>query len=1325
MSQTFLELEVFVVERIVTLEGCPSPVGLSSSLSLSVPFPREQTEVELLLGSNHLWKVLQDGESNTFKKLTDSWGIVRTKFGDVPMGVPPARVRSTVQEDFQIQSFLTGPEQLALAVEHMWKLEELPHDSSDTSLTRDEVLAVEKIKQIMSFDWCVGRFTTGLLWRGEPELINNFNAARSRLETLLRKLRKDPKQKDAYVRAMNEFIEMGVVRLVDDPRGDDPLRTDLYYLPHRGVYDESKLSTPLRPVFDASHKTATGKSLNSCLLSGPPLQLNIVSIELRFRTRRIALVGDISKMFLRIAVLLKDQSFLRFLWKDPDDVTGKPKIYSFTSLIFGAVDAPFQAITALQTLVNEVLGYLDKEGLDEPDLRVACEVIRLETYVDDITTSGNTVDEVILKYKGLTRLLDHGGFKVKKWATNSPAVLREIPEESRSPFASRKVAKGFVKEISLPISTLGLRWHPDEDVLTFDQYDHLAECNEDTKTSVASLLAKLFDVLGLISPFILRARVIMKETFKEKLGWRDSLTGPLLASWHQWVQQLGSLKNLRFQRHIPLNEDSEIHIFGDASTEAGFGAAVYVRNPLDARRKKFHADLLMAKSRVAPMKEMTIPRLELKAAVLCAELGQQLVNDLGIDKAKITCHGDNQVSLYWLKKEPRMLIPFVANRVEKVQGYGFPFRYVRTDENPADIASRGCDVRDLNCDLWLHGPAFLSKPKSEWENVVLDGSKIDASEGMRKQHVFTFLSKPEPLIRLRGEDGDVDALDLLEYHSSHERLLRATAKRYAMLDSWKANMRTPKDGRKDNPRPKSMFDLLPVHFRKAQIFWVHFVQMDVYEEEIAHLDQGEPVPKHSKIRPLCPVLDADNELGLPLLRLGSRLALSQMSYKSKHPLILPRHHRYTQILGESVHLQRAHPGIEWLHVHLRQTYWIPQGRQFCRSITRHCTQCRKLNADRAGQLMAPLPADRINIAPAFSVVGIDYTAAVQMKPEDYGPELDKKGRPFRIPGYIVVFVCMITRAIHLEVVRSNSTEEFVMAFKRFVNTRGWPVKVYSDNAKTFKSAERNLNDVVKNANQALAANDRYDFEWIYSTEYAPNTGGAWEAAVKLIKHPLIKTVGTASLTYVELLTFCKVVEGQVNDRPLFAAADDSLEAVTPSQLVNNRKIRPFVDKFIDAKVPKLADTPLEERWKLHNALAQSFWKTWQSAYRVTLHNRAKWDTKQPSVRVGDLVLVEEELKKRNDWKLARVVELMTDRRGDGHVRTVKLTVGPIERKHWAGHHVTKDALEDAKPIDSKGKKGVIRKTPPKLFTRSVRQVFPLEITADRGGDAKSKPHKRV
>ena len=1262
-----IEIEAYVINEIMTTPEYPLPPG-NSKTKLNDVFPRPPVDVSMIVGNQQLWKVVKGG----MQRISPSLVLMDTLWGKVPVGQVALQTQS-IQEKILPKVFMSGTEKLASVLERMWKLEEFPLDHVGGSMSRDEVLAVQRIEDLLFHDKESGRFQTGLLFREDPKLINNFKSAAARLESLCRKLRKEQELKVAYCAAMQEFFDLGVAEEVHDIHCSDPMRTDLFYLPHRPVYDVNRSSTKCRPVFDASAKTANGNSLNSCLLAGPPLQLNILSIAMRFRLRPIALIGDISKMFLNIDVRREDRDYLRFLWKDPDDTKASVRIFRFNSLIFGATDSPFQAITCLQKLVQEAL----KDPNLHEDAKWACHIIKNDTYVDDVTTGGNTVDEVLQRAEALIQLLSNGHFFVKKWASNSPEVLQALPGESCSPLDVVDLGRGFEEGVSAPVSTLGTRWSPREDVLIFDQFGDLATSNEDTKTSVASLLAKIFDPLGLVSPFVLKARKVMKETFIQKINWKESLSSELLDPWHEWVEDTKNLSILKFPRYIPFNETSEIHIFGDGATTCGYGVAVYVRTFIEATGE-FVSHILMAKSRIAPMKEIAIPKLELKACLLAAEIAQQILSDVDVQPDRIFCYSDNEVALWWLTKNPRVLVPFVANRVEKIQKWGHSFAYVPTHENPADLASRGTDVSTLGESLWLHGPEFLTRPRCEWPVQKIDWnavrSKAEAHDGIRKTKIFSYQTRVQPL--QRASKFDISSLhDLSAFVPNARKLLGITAFCFKYIDVLKKKMRG------EIPRYGGHIPL-GRYLERAKIYWIHLVQVQKFAQDIQALETGKKALHSGRLTELAPYLDRDNDLNLPVMRVGGRLARSNLQDEAKHPFILPKDHPFTKALVWGAHVDNVHAGIDWLHYYLRQEYWILSSRQIIRSLVKNCTVCRRLNATRGQQQMALLPEARVNPEPGFTHTGVDYTGQIQLRKTPHGKVMEV--------GYIAVFTCLTTRAVHLEVVQSNSTYHFLMAFKRFLNTRGMPRVMYSDNAKYFKRADLEIKETIDAANEALAAEaEKWRFSWKYSTELAPHTAGVWESMVKGMKRSLFKVARNAFLTYTELTTVIKELEGLMNDRPLESASEETMDVITPSMLLLGRKIRPWVDKFDETALQQSND--IRERWKYRNTIAQQFWDSWSKQYRLQLSQRAKWHTPRPNVRVGDIVLVEKDKIKRGNWPVARVVKVVRGR--DGLVRSLHLTHGSV---------ITGYTKED-KPIWKPGP----------VYVRSVHGVFPLESAADR------------
>ena len=942
---------------------------ITRSYEMNGPFPRSEGSVDILLGVADSLKLLK--RKHIFLK--KSFALLSTVYGYVPCGSQPVKALTDPNyvPPVPVSSNMTSTEALTKAMEKMWEMDRLPMDDSPTSLTKDELIAVSKIKDTLSFHKGPKRFVTGLLWRAYPDLVSNFASARNRLDSLMRKLRQNPELRQAYREAMEEYIRSRVVERVDDPAAADLSRTDVYYLPHRAVYDVSRVSTKCRIVFDASAKSPNKKSLNDNLVCGPPLQLNILAIELRFRTKRYALIGDIGKMFLQIKVREEDRDYLRFLWKDPEK-PGEPEVWRWNSLIFGAADSPFQAITAIKTLVQMKR---EQGNLSEIEQKV-CDVLDNNTYVDDLTIAGDTITEVHAIYEGIVDLLGEANFQVKKWASNSQTLLKKLDPSTLAP-TEVDLHSTYENVVSSDTTTLGVQWEPRTDRIHYARCRGGAKDDENTMRSVASLLARPFDPIGLLSPFILQARLIMQECHLLGMKWSDTLPQELQPRWKRWVGQLQYLGNVHFTRYVPLLDDSLIVIFSDAS-ECGYGAVAYCHT-FDEKEGRWVTNILCARSRVVPTKKMlTIPKKELAGCLVAVELGQFLHEELKISKDRMRFFCDSEVCLFQLTKNPSYLQPFTANRVEKIQAWGFSFQYVNTCDNPADICSRGCDKLTLNSDFWQHGPKWLSLPEEEWPTPRVDFSKIDRMEGMKKKHIFTFstlTSLTTPLQHPVNKEctvgnsrhwpttaellqiGKKDRISFANYYSEYRMLIKRIAWVFFVLRKWRNCL---------NCTQSTTPLILPgqIDRSKAEIYWIRISQNDSFENELKCLREGNNISLNSKIIGLSPFLD-----DMEIMRVGGRLAFSDLEIEQKNPILLAKDHFFTKMLVLDYHERHHHTGIDQTHFGLRERFWILQSQQMTRKLLRTCVKCRRITSQPYSPLMGNLPGGRLSLSQTLSPHG--------------------------------------------------------------------------------------------------------------------------------------------------------------------------------------------------------------------------------------------------------------------------------------------------------------------------------------------------------------------
>lgn len=1222
-------VSAYVVPKLISpaaaRHATPSPFTCTSNGDAA------SGDLHLLLGIDDVMRVVdrvvRDGSRYAF---STCWGFVECGSGaDLAEG-----------DDHVCQ--VAYLEQLNHALERFWTIDEYPGDRT-CGVTEDEERAVKTIEENLILDRDRGRFTTRLLFRETPHLVNNYATAKARLMGVLRKLEKEPDLAQAYSQAMLEYLELGAVEEVHDVQAQQPERRDVYYLPHRAVYDPSKITSKCRIVFDASANTGSGRSLNSYLMAGPALQLEIVNLALRFRSRPVAAVGDISKMFLNIDMHPSHRDYLRFLWKEPSG-QGEPKIYRFTTLIFGATDSPFQANTCLRKLVAAKSNKLD---LSEAERR-ACQVILDDTYVDDITMGGETVEEVYATIEEIKRLLEPAHFFVKKWKTNAPDLLALIPESDRAPTKIEPAVNAIdwgdpFSTISEESKMLGLGWDPGEDVIRF-RYAHLPALNENTKTSVASLLAKIYDPLGLASPFVMRARHILKCTHIKKLGWKDQLPVDLKTLWSEWVAQIPDLDRFVIPRFIPVTQQTELHVFADASNE-GYGYAAYLRN--SNATLGYYTHLLIGRSRVAPIKELTVPKLELVAAELAAKAATDVSRALNIDKGRVFGWTDSEVVLHWLSKDPHTLIPFMANRIRRIQMYAIPFSYVPTLLNPADLASRGCSADGLSAELWIKGPGFLAQDKERWpeQKASWEERKEDYLLGVKKQYIFNF----HTLTMSVANQGGRDAVPLEDYHSTYTGLVSQMAQVIRASEKWKHTTRN-----KSLPwSERNWADL-------ARVWWHREVQKDRFSDEREAVATGRSLPASSALYTLTPFLDHD-----AVLRVGGRLARADISNEMRHPVILDRHHKYVKLFVREVHEKHYHAGTDWVHHHLRQRFWIVGSRVVIKEIIKGCFSCERERAKPGNQIMGQLPRPRVNRYLPFQQVGVDYGGRLNYNTDDGIKEM-----------MLLIFTCLSTRALHLELTDTGDTPDFLLAWKRMMGVRGQPQHVYSDNAKTFLRVRKLVDSAKSRQLEGLP-----EITWHFATERAPHTGGVWERMVQLVKKPMRKAIGNSLLTGPELWTLCKEIEGILNDRPLAAISADALEAITPSLLVAGRRL--YGDAAEMWGSTQIEGHTVEQIWERRSANTTLFWEAWSHQYRQTLQRTSKWGTVRPNLEIGDLVLMKIDNTHQTRWPLARIIELFPDEAG--RVRTVSILT-----------------------------KAVADPTETRTLRRSVHEIYPLECTRENG-----------
>lgn len=1050
-----------------------------------------------------------------------------------------------------------------------------------------------------------GRYVVRLPFRKDiGELGASRPQAEKRFYQLERRLDRDPETKKQYAEFIQQYIDLGHCRVLKD---DEIGNVDVaYYLPHHCVYRPDSSTTKLRVVFDGSSKSSSGHSLNDLMMIGPPVQDMLFEILLRFRLYKYAFTADVPKMYRQVRLYNGDTRFQRILWRD--DRSKPLQEIELMTVTYGTAAAPFLATRALNQLAAD----------EEENHPKASKVVLKSVYVDDVLSGADTVEEAKDLQNDLVALLAKGGFSLHKWCANDPSLLEGIPVEQQEKQINFQDhgAKDAVK-------TLGLLWNPVEDNFFFSvkplDKDHW------TKQQVLSEIAKLFDPLGLLGPIVVLAKIIMQDLWRSGIGWNDELPPELMAQWKKLRNEFSEIADIQVPRRVTTDEAVtwEIHGFADASSKA-YGCCIYLRCVQQNGTAEMF--LLCGKSRVTPIKEaerkpkddkdpadMTMPRLELCAAKLLSEQMIKVHKALDITVDRVVLWSDSQIVLSWLQFMKPGTPIFVTNRVTQIRELTdkFEWKYVSTKSNPADQISRGLLPKMLKkSDLWWRGPSFLR----------------DADIG--------------PIVMLCETivpDGDQVMQTILKF-SDFRKLERI----FGYVTRFIANCKVKADQRRSGK-------LDGLDFTEAVKVMVKAVQREHFGEEIKHIETGKLIK--GKLGKLKPMLEKESGL----LRVGGRLCNSDLPYNQRHPMILPEQHHLTQLIIETLHREHLHVGLNGLLAALRTCFWPLHVRRAINRVLRRCVTCFRVKPKDTEQLMGDLPKCRVTVAEPFEKTGVDYA----------GPVFLKQGRS-RAPvkGYIAVFVCLCTKAIHLELVTSMSTESFMAALHRFVGRRGNVIEMRSDNGTNFVGAQRELNELREMLQSQLLDRKMDDFcqarklTWSFIPPKAPHQGGLWEAGVKSAKYHLHRVLGESHLTYEEMNTLLIQIEAILNSRPLCQQSDDPLDyqALSPGHFLVGRELTAIPEPLYDGvKENRLS------RYQLIQKRKQDFFRRWSNEYLTELQQRGKWNKEASVVRKGMLVVMKQDNVSPLQWKLGRIVDTHPGNDGVTRVVTVRTSFGEYRR----------------------------------------------------------------
>ena len=1093
-------------------------------------------------------------------------------------------------------------------IERLWTTD-FPDVVADNKvgMSQEDRLAMKTMENTLTKEG--KHYKLGLPWHSEDvRLPNNRPVAEARLKHLKRKLQSDVMLFEKYRDTLKDYIEKGYAREID--AYEDSKEGRIWYLPHHPVTNPHKPGK-VRVVFDCA-ATYRGTSLNDQLLQGPDLMNSIVGVLLRFRQEQVALVADIEAMFHQVKVRDEDCSVLRFLWWPGGDLEQEPREYCMTVHLFGATSSPSCAAFALKRTAED-----NAEDFSD----TAVHSVQRNLYVDDLLKSVKDASEGIKLSAELRDILSRGGFRLTKWLSNSKEVMESIPEEEK---ARPPESISFEKQMHLE-RTLGVQWNLKDDKFVFDV--HLKE-QPITRRGILSVASSLYDPLGFVAPVILIPKLILQQICRQGCQWDEMVPEKEARKWKEWLHDLHKLSNVAIERCVKPPDlktpyQTELHVFSDAS-EMAYGAAAYVK--IYDKEGNSKCSLVLGKSRLAPIKTMSIPRLELSAAVTAVRLYQLLRDEFDIKIDKRYFWTDSTIVLGYVRNKSKRFKTFVANRLAMIHELTTPddWRYVPTNENPADLASRGIHPSETSkLRTWHSGPAFLQQGCYEWP----------AEENCTSVSDDDIEVKREATVNAIHETSVVESL--FNKYSDWHKLQRA----FAWLIRFKAYCRKKFSKAESAPvKDVSQGELTSDEIRQATKCIAQMLQENAYKDEKNLLSNKGQVLKSSSLIKLSPIYEDG------LLKVGGRLGSADLPNETKHPIILPSAHHVTKILIRKYHESNGHAGAQHVLSLLRQKYWIPKGLQMVKRVIGNCVTCKRRRQRLVVQQMAPLPSERLTPdEPPFTYTGADY----------FGPLYVKTGRS-QSKRYGCLFTCLTTRAVHVEIAHSLDTDSFLNALIRFISRRGRPKKMFSDNGTNLKSGERELKQSIAQWNQSVLTRNlsQREIEWHFNPPQASHMGGIWERMIRSVKDVMKSIANEQLLNDEALLTLVAEAEKIVNDRPITQISDDHRdpEPLTPNKILLLRPNSCFPLGVFDKN-----DCFSKRWWRQVQYLANVFWRRWTREYLPILQLRQKWHQRKRNISVKDLVLVCDETLPRGQWPLGLVTEVIQGR--DGLVRSCKVRFG--------------------------------------------------------------------
>lgn len=1229
---------------------------------------KKKVKPDILIGSEYFWDFM---ESKPFA-LPSGLKIIQTKLGAIVTGSQRCESNMNVlanlvsvfnisaQEDEEIEektSEMTAvyPDMAAILPEsnmedysEYWIRENAPqiqgHNDNDDEIARKyfyETAVVEDGKITVSF----ARKNVNV------PLSDNAEVSIQRFRSLDKRLSNDTGLFEEYKKTINEYLKKGIIEPVPEGVPDG----DVCYLPHHPVLKPERSTTKCRIVFDASAKSpkdGSVLSLNESLYRGPVKPPLIPRVLNEFRMTKYVCISDVEKAFLNIRLDEKCRDLCRFWWYKNDDKPGKVDenltAYRFTRVLFGLVQSSYLLEEATTLMLSRSGAEMDEQ-------------MKRNMYVDNAVITAETEEELFVKKEHFKKLFGDHSMNLRQFLSNSALFNSSLTEADKTD--------------STNVKMLGVPWDAVNDTLTFVTAKRVCE-GRMTKRMVARSLATTYDVLGMLTPITLQGKLLLNELFRDQIDWDENISVEQQARYEEIMQSLSELGELKIQRYLGIQPDSEyeLHCFTDASMLA-YACAVYVR--FRDQNGEIQVKLLIAKNRLAPSSAPTVPKMELLGIQLGVELLQWVTSDVQFPKnCKLTSTrlwSDSKAAIGWCHNE-KPLSTFVDNRVQIIRrtGPSVEIRFCPGAMNPADVATRGLSASDLKngAHMWWTGAEFLKFDQTCWPENMVNLVSDDELEELARERQKTILVMES---KTRAESGKGVLFDISRF-SSFEKLVRVAVLTLRVVERWTQKVK----GKTESATTMNITECITA----AEVEQAEIVLLKQIQKEIPGFDQimddlTRKQRRHQLVMSLNLAVDRNG-----LIRSQGRFKNAEtVDEKPKYPILLPKDNPFTELVIRYYHNKNFHMGVQQTLTDIRTKYWIIHGKAQVKKSKLKCVVCKRAGGGAFSlPTMPPLQSERINRSTVFERIGVDM----------YGPTMVTVGAETK-KAWVVLFTCLTTRMVHLEYVLDLSTFTYLRALRRFISLYTCPTLIISDNASTFKLAEKTLETLeevevpLDNVLMHFCAFRGIRFKYINA--FSPHEGGFYERLIQICKRMLNITKRGKLMEIEEFRTVILETQSIANRRPLTTLYDEpeSMVVIRPIDFLlpgSTTPVSPLTDGEADDPDFKTGKEnsakQMKRMWESKQVLLDKVWKMFETEYFSILrkrrndHERAK-PTAETTPKLGEVVLIHDNNHHRNYWKLGRISNLRVSADGETRSAEVQLPNG-------------------------------------KLISRSLKLLYPLEVT---------------